>query len=239
LGELLLRAGVITEVQLRAALGEQKKWGGKLGTLLVEMGLLTEDLLVKALAKQLGFPRIELANLSIPPEALARVDADFAQQHQVLPISLDPVRKQLLVAMADPEKLSVIDEIAFKTGLKVQVALAGPKSLATIIRKVYLSEDLSEHPEPDEDPDAPMKLLNPLGNTQVRRLKEIQAPGTKPAPEAKAPPGAVDRSMEFGDRIHRLEALQKKEVRILKVLVEMLIEKGVITREEYRQKVES
>ena len=54
LGDLLVRANVISEVQLQQALAEQQRWGGRLGGILVRMGLLTEDLLVKALSKQLG-----------------------------------------------------------------------------------------------------------------------------------------------------------------------------------------
>ena len=77
LGELLLKAGVITEQQLRAALTEQKKWGGKLGSLLVDLNFLDEDTLVKALSKQLNLPRVDFEGLVISAEALEILDCGF------------------------------------------------------------------------------------------------------------------------------------------------------------------
>ncbi|HSA21495.1 MAG TPA: hypothetical protein P5076_08605 [Myxococcota bacterium] len=96
LGDLLLRAGVINEDQLRNALAEQKKWGGKLGHVLVELRILSEDLLVKALSKQLGLPRVDFTGLSIPEPALRMLDGEYAQARQVLPIALDVAKKQLV-----------------------------------------------------------------------------------------------------------------------------------------------
>lgn len=60
LGDLLVKAKVISESQLKAALAEQQKWGGKLGELLVRMNFLTEDMLVKALSKQMNVPAVNL-----------------------------------------------------------------------------------------------------------------------------------------------------------------------------------
>ena len=77
LGDLLIRAAVVNEAQLNAALAEQQKWGGRLGTILVRMGALSEDLLVKALSRQLNIPRAAIgANdpLTIPKAILARVE---------------------------------------------------------------------------------------------------------------------------------------------------------------------
>jgi hypothetical protein len=65
LGDLLIKAKVISESQLKAALAEQQKWGGKLGELLVRMNFLTEDMLVKALSKQMNVPSVNLE--ALPP----------------------------------------------------------------------------------------------------------------------------------------------------------------------------
>src|SRR5207245_5322013 len=61
IGDLLVRAGVITELQLKAALAEQQQWGGKLGDILVRMEFLTEEVLVRALSKQTGIARADLS----------------------------------------------------------------------------------------------------------------------------------------------------------------------------------
>src|SRR3981189_3439826 len=75
IGDLLVKAGVITELQLKAALAEQQQWGGKLGDILVRMEFLTEEVLVRALSKQTGIAR---ADLTGDPDAgaLAVVPAD-------------------------------------------------------------------------------------------------------------------------------------------------------------------
>src|SRR5919204_6477003 len=61
IGDLLVKAGVITELQLKAALAEQQQWGGKLGDILVRMEFLTEEVLVRALSKQTGIARADLS----------------------------------------------------------------------------------------------------------------------------------------------------------------------------------
>ena len=73
IGDLLVKAGVITDLQLKAALAEQSQWGGKLGDILVRMEFITEEVLVRALAKQTGIVR---ADLSGEPDrqAIARMD---------------------------------------------------------------------------------------------------------------------------------------------------------------------
>jgi len=194
LGELMLRAGVITEQQLKTALAEQKKWGGKLGSLLVDLNFLDEDMLVKALSKQLGLPRVDFSGLIVSREALAKLDAEFAERLQVLPISYNVRKNQLVVAMADPGNLEILDELGLKTGSKVQAAIAGEKALAGAIREYYLSDAI-------------------------------------PAPGAAKADG-------YDDKLKRIELLQRKQVQILKVVVELLLEKGYFTRDEYRLRVD-
>jgi hypothetical protein len=227
LGELLLRAGVITEEQLRKALAEQKKWGGKLGQVLVDLNFLDEGLLVKALSKQLNLPRMDFEGITIPPEALELLDAEFANKRQVLPISFDPGKKQLVVAMSDPGDLGLVDEIKFKTGCRVKVAVAGDRALARAIQQHYFGE-----------------AVDAVGAGSV--VKEDQIPTAPPPPAAPAPapaqapaqaPATGNGPVE--EKITRLEQLQLKQVQVLKAVVELLIERGYIEREEYRKKVES
>ncbi|MBN2496570.1 MAG: hypothetical protein JXR96_18420 [Deltaproteobacteria bacterium] len=250
----MLRAGVITEEQLRHALSEQKKWGGKLGSLLIEMNALDEDMLVKALSKQLGLPRIDFAGLQIPRQALEKLTADFAEGNQVLPISLDVSKNQLLVAMADPENLAITDEISFRTGCRVVVAIAGERALAHAIREHYFGDNVVDTGPDEEEEEGDFKLLNPLGSTMVRRMDEIkrkaqaeaqaraqgqaQAQPQAPAPPVAQAPGPGGTRSGFEDKLKRVEEIQQKEVRVLKAVVELLISKGYITREEYRQRME-
>jgi hypothetical protein len=232
LGELLLRAGVITEEQLRTALAEQKKWGGKLGQVLVDLNFLDEGLLVKALSKQLDLPRIDFAGLVIPPEALKLLDPEFANKRQVLPISYDASKKQLVVATSDPGDLGLVDEVEFKTGCRVRVAVAGDRALARAIQQHYFGEAVTAGSVIKEE--KPMKMVGPLGNTVVRKAEEVK----KADQLSTAPPPPVEEDGLAEDKIKRLEQLQLKQVQVLKAVVELLIERGYIEREEYRRKVE-
>jgi len=216
---LLLRAGVITEDQLRTALAEQKKWGGKLGSLLVDMNFLDEDLLVKALSKQLGLPRVDFKGLVIDENALSKIEPDFAEQNQVIPISLDVGKSMLIVAMSDPEKLDLVDEISFKTGCRVKVAICGERALAGAIREKYFSDAQPLHGKENDSPEVDMKLLSALGERVVA--------------------GQGQTSVSIEQRLERLEQMQRKEVRVLKALVDLLVEKGHFTKEEYRRQMES
>ncbi len=236
LGDLLLRAGVINEDQLRTALAEQKKWGGKLGHVLVELRILSEDLLVKALSKQLGLPRVDLPGLAIPEPALRKLDPAFAQARQVLPISLDATRNLLVVAMADPDNLAVVDELQFSTGCKVKVAIAGERTLAQAIRQHYFGGQAAAGEVANlAAAEEPMQLTAPLGDGEVA-LGPQPAP-VQPAVAPAAAPAAVP-TVTIEQRLQRLESQQAKEVQVLKAIVELLIDKGFIAREEYRQRVE-
>src|SRR5262249_18777330 len=117
LGELLVRAGVLDEFRLKAALSEQQRWGGRLGKILVEMNFLTEDMLVRALSKQLGVPRARLDDAHIPNDILSKIDPTFCSSNAICPERYIPDRKALVVAMADPTNVSAVDELRFKTGL--------------------------------------------------------------------------------------------------------------------------
>ena len=128
--------------------------------------------------------------------------------------------------------------VTFRTGCRVKVAIAGERSLAAAIREHYYGDQVAEG-QPNTA-GSEMKLVNALGDTMVRRVEDVkaqaqaqaQAQARSPAAKAGTPPTTID------DRLKRLESLQQKEVRILKTLVELLIEKGFMTRDEYRQGVD-
>src|SRR5207302_11237508 len=96
IGDLLVKAGVITELQLRAALAEQGQWGGKLGDILVRMEFLTEEILVRALSKQTGIPRADLTGDPDRP-SLALIPAEVAEEFGLVPIGLKDEGRTILV----------------------------------------------------------------------------------------------------------------------------------------------
>jgi type IV pilus assembly protein PilB len=135
LGEMLIDAGVLTEQGLRLALNEQRRWGGSLGRSLVEMKLVSEPELVRVLSAQLHLPTIDLEKLEIPPTVLELVPAELAAQHNIVPFA-QPM-KFLDVAMADPTNLGLLDELRIRTQLNIRPYLAGPKMLERAIARHY------------------------------------------------------------------------------------------------------
>jgi hypothetical protein len=138
LGELLIESGVIDEFQLKAALGHQRQWGGKIGQTLVDLKLVTEPAVVSALARRLECDVARLDELRRTPEleeALRLVPAALARKHLALP--LEATRSTLAVAMADPGNVTAVDELGFHTGRRVKALLAGPREIARALARYY------------------------------------------------------------------------------------------------------
>jgi type IV pilus assembly protein PilB len=135
LGEMLIEAGLLSEQALRVALNEQKRWGGSLGRTVVELKLVSEAELVRVLAEQLKITAVDLDAIEIPATVLAHVTPDFADLHALVPYA--QASRFLDVAMADPTNSSVIDELRIRTKLNIRPALTGPKMLERAIGKYY------------------------------------------------------------------------------------------------------
>jgi hypothetical protein len=101
LGELLISEGKITQGQLDEALKCHVIFGIKLGSSLVELGFIKEDVLNDLLSRKLGVPLVSHAELNdVPSEAVARFSPAVAEKYRVMPIRLE--NKRLHVAMSDP-----------------------------------------------------------------------------------------------------------------------------------------
>lgn len=245
LGELLVRAGVLDETRLKAALAEQGRWGGRLGKILVEMGFLPEPVLVRALSKQLGMPQADLERVEVPPEVLAKLDPEFAELHAICPERFDEARGELLIAMADPSNVQAVDQVRARTGLKVRTSIAGENQIQKAVRRLYQIE-----PEPVDDP---AEWLERTGEQRVERLARVSgglpiASGVPvvlgsgaptPSPPAVPPPAAADsKTLSAVEMARALESAQKNQIRAIRALVEILLERGAFTREEYLARIQ-
>ncbi|MCP3145207.1 GspE/PulE/PilB domain-containing protein [Pyxidicoccus xibeiensis] len=248
LGELLIKANVLQESQLKAALAEQAKWGGKLGEILVRMSLVSEDILVRALSKQLGMPAVNLdAVQMVPPHVKAKISSQTARDFSVLPLQLRDEGKTLVVAMSDPLNVRMLDELRALTKCRIVPNVAGRTSIARAFSRIY--EENAEL----EDADTNFKVVDAQGRTVVKNLKDMDpaaaavaaSPASRPTPPPAArPPTSQEvpavRPANTGspaDLLRSVEEVQRKEVAALKAMVELLIEKGVFSREEYLAKV--
>jgi len=238
IGDLLVKAGVITDLQLKAALAEQSQWGGKLGDILVRMEFLTEEVLVRALSKQSGIPR---ADLSGEPNkgALARISPETAEEFNVVPVGVKEEGRTLVVAMSDPGNVMVTDHVRQIAGCKIEAHLAGATAIRNAIARWYRGAELNE------EQSTGMKIMNNAGNTMVTVDPRKKRADTQPRAPSVPPPVAQPRNGGGDVRPSAVEVLrgveetQRRSVAALKAMVELLIEKGVFSREEYLSRVKS
>jgi Type II secretion system (T2SS), protein E, N-terminal domain len=136
LGQLLVRADLVSENHLARALGIQHFAGGRLGTLLLERGSIEEDNLGKTLALQHGCEYIPWRRLAeIPPIVIAVLPAKFAIKHAAVPYERG--ENSLKVALRDPGDLRILDELFFVTGRKIIAGVAPEVRIYQALEKYY------------------------------------------------------------------------------------------------------
>ena len=136
LGEILVNENIITEDQLQQALVEQKQKNDKLGNILVANGTITEDDLVKAFSLQLGSKSItEDELLKAPEDTVKLLTEDFAKENNV--ITLKQTEASIYIAMEDPEDVATIDAIKKLTQLNPEILVAGKTAINNAIEILY------------------------------------------------------------------------------------------------------
>lgn len=110
LGEQLIQAGLLSDDQLQVALTEQRSSGKMLGTLLAEMGFITESMLGEFLAESSGTERFDAKSAMLDAELIRKVPKDIAIRHKALPVSIDD-DGVVKLAMADVYNIIAIDQI--------------------------------------------------------------------------------------------------------------------------------
>jgi len=142
LGEILVRENLVTSQQLREALEYQRTNGGRLGSNLIKLGIISDDVITAVLSRQYGVPSINLELFQIEDETIKLISHEVALKYTVLPIS--KVGATLTLAMADPTNVFAMDDIKFMTGLNVEPVIASEASLQIAITKYYSSSKAIE-----------------------------------------------------------------------------------------------
>src|SRR5512138_3142863 len=135
LGELLVRENLISLQQLQQAQQEQRRSGGRIGSLLVKQGSIQEAELTGFLSKQYGVPAIDLKTFDIDEEVLKLIPKATAEKHQIIPVNR--AGSSLIVAMSDPSNIFAIDDIKFLTGYNVEVVVASEQAIREAIERYY------------------------------------------------------------------------------------------------------
>ncbi len=260
LGEMLLAKGLIDETQLTAALAEQRRWGKRLGMTLVLMGSLEEETLIRTLAAQLKLPVARIRGKRVNAEVIELVPVELAEKHRCLPLFVKEQggSRELFLAMEDPSDQEAQGELGFRIGFRIRPVLVAPTELEDALQRHYhwaglagqgslvlapippLAKDPARPPvpvvaeEPFEDTEPELRaaaiaavVTEAPGDTQpdppdieraAAELGAFEGPESTPAPPREPAPRAPTATMS-------------PDV-ILRALSQLLVEKGVLSRDE-------
>jgi len=135
LGELLFQANLIDQKTLENALAIQKKQKKRIGQILMDMGVIDDEMIAKALASQLKIPFLRLGNVEIPKEVTDLVPQAMAENYMLLPVKV--IKKQLVIAMANPLEFYAMDDLRFITQMSIFVTVAPQNDILSAIHKFY------------------------------------------------------------------------------------------------------
>lgn len=140
LGDILVRAGKINHFQLQEALKSQKQLGKKLGEILVEQHILTEQDIIQAIEEQTGIQQVDLNEINFDKKAIKAVSQNLCEKYGFVPFELEV--NKIKVAMADPLNIFAIDDISIATALNVEVYIAPKSEIYKFIKVIYTSEEV-------------------------------------------------------------------------------------------------
>ena len=160
LGEMLLAANLIDEVQMQIALAEQRQTGRRFGSTLVDLKFIDENVLAAFLSKQIDVPCISLLHVDIPKKVLRKLPRAAAIDCKAVPVRIDGER--LEVAMTDPTDIEVLDKLERAAGMTVSPLIAPQSSIATMIERCY-----PEMRDPDDTLSGRQRPLRNMPNDPV------------------------------------------------------------------------
>lgn len=142
IGQIFVDLGFITDDQLELLLEEQKRRPGELlGKVAETLGYVTEEQLAQSLAEQMGMRVVNLGELNIAPDIIAKVTEPMAQLYRVVPIEFE--ENTLTIAMCDPQKLTIRDELRTLLGYEIKAMVATERDVVKAISRFYAASSES------------------------------------------------------------------------------------------------
>jgi type II secretory ATPase GspE/PulE/Tfp pilus assembly ATPase PilB-like protein len=121
LGELMIQQGLISQDQLRIALIEQETNNIPLGRQLVRLGFVSENMVRDLVAHTIGQESIDLSTVVADVDALTMVPEDFSRRYHLLPVAYEDATKTMIVAMADMFNVVALDQLRAMLGGQIQL----------------------------------------------------------------------------------------------------------------------
>lgn len=135
LGDLLVQAGLISQEQLQDALGKQRGLGKRLGEVLLEGGYITQQDLTGVLETQLGIESVNLKQTAVDPQTARKIPENLARRHVVIPVQV--AKGHLLLAMRDPLDQLAIQDVRLLVQMPVTPVLATQDDIIESIERVF------------------------------------------------------------------------------------------------------
>lgn len=138
LGEILVRSGLISEEVLAKALERTRRTKQRLGEALVESNFITEEAMRQTLCAQLNIPFIDFSRITIDRHLAKFINKNFAQRHSIVPIAR--LGRTVTLAMEDPTNFELVNELQDLTGLVINVVTSTRVAIANAFRQLYENE---------------------------------------------------------------------------------------------------
>jgi type IV pilus assembly protein PilB len=168
LGDMLVKAQLITEAQLDDALKMQRREGGKLGSIVVRMGYCADQDIVSFLGMQYGVPAADLDQWPpIEPTVISLVPTELANKHKVLPLQRSG--NVLTLAMSDPTDIFAMDDVRFHTGYNIDPVVSSEMGLVRAIEHYYGGTSAVKLREGSQ-PSRSRENLKPMGQLTADQL---------------------------------------------------------------------
>jgi type II secretory ATPase GspE/PulE/Tfp pilus assembly ATPase PilB-like protein len=165
LGEILLSMGHVTNAKIEDALTHARRTGTRLGEALIDLNMVTEEQVTKALCRQNKLPFVDLTKVKLKQEVVDLIDSRVAEEYDIVPVKAQG--RQIFVAIRDPNQVYQADGLQFVLNAEVKFALATPSSLTNAKAEYYgVGEKVAARgaaamvaAEEEEDEDAPIIRL--------------------------------------------------------------------------------
>ena len=233
IGEILMAAGLIDESQLRTVVSDQRRFGAPLGEALVRRGFLTGEQLMRGLAAQLGVPVARVKGKRIVPEVLELLPGHLAVKYGCIPLftKREGGVEVLYLGMEDPTDLRTLDELTFQIGMKLRPVVVSVTELREALRTHY-----SEGGRDSVDASSADRDGLPVWSDDTAPL--VPRPDLEsPRPEPIAQPPTIEEPELAGEPLEKPREVRTRT--ILRAITQLLIENGVIGREELIERLQS
>jgi hypothetical protein len=219
LGDLLVRAGLITENDLRVVLAQQKQHGGRLGEHLVRVNLCTDEQIARALARQLGLAFNDLSRIP-PSPVISILPEKVASRLQALAVAYEPRTGQLTVAVADPLDDDLLMEVARVTGKSITAQVSSGLALRRAIEHAYVGVEVRD------DGTSEFQLVDIHGREKAVHVDEEDLPSLGTGELMPLDSGELQPLQESDLK----NADGEEALKMVWSIAELLIERGFFTR---------